>query len=658
MATTRSTATFRQRVRYAVDNFLARGSLSLFVALTLAFVGAIVLLTLLRASIDAIFPDADQDLAHHAWVVFLELTDPGNMNQDNTTPTAFKLGAIAAGLTGVVIFSSLIAFLTTALDQAIHHLKKGHSVVLESGHTLILGWNPRVVEILRELAEAMASERDPVVVILAETPKEELDELLRTELGRAAGRMRVVTRTGPTSSIRSLELVNAREARSAIVLASCPPFAPEDEKLSSDARVIKTVLALCTHVGAREDLTVVAEVFEERNRKVVRDIAPENVVVLAVEEILAKIMVQTSRTSGLAVVYQELLGFAGCEIYFHRARWGRGLTFAALQYRWHDGVPIGVRTAEGEIRVRPPASYEMREGDAVIIVAEDDSTIALTEAPVIEPRALTPTGERVPRRREQLLVLGWSAKAPTILAEYAKYVETGSSVDVMVRELDDELRAQLDAIRAEVGERLTIAVAEGDPLDRAELEARRPFDYDNVIVLPQEHVGERAPERVDSESIVVLLHLRGIRRDAREAAAAKRTKIVTEVLESGNQELVSKAGVDDVIISNRMVSMIFAQLSEQREIHRVYDDLFEEEGSEIYVKPASLYFAELPADVRFGDLMAVAQARDGEVCIGVKKGGLESDARRNYGIRLIPKKDEVLRIERGDALVVVAEDET
>lgn len=644
----------RQRLRYGADNFLARGSLSLFLALTGAFLGAIVVLTALRAIIDAIFPDASQDLAHHAWIVFLELTDPGNMNQDNTTPTEFKLGAIAAGLTGVVIFSSLIAFLTTALSQAIDHLKKGHSEVLEAGHTLILGWTPRGVEILRELAEAMESEPDPVVVVLSETPKEELDELLRTELG-AVGRMRVVTRTGPTSSIRSLELVNAREARSAIVLASCAPFATDDEKLSSDAKVIKTVLALFTHAGEPSELTVVAEVFGERNRKVVRDIAPEHVVVIAVEEILAKIMVQTSRTSGLAVVYQELLSFAGCEIYFHRAASWRGLTFSALQLHFDDGVPIGVRTAGGEILVRPPLDYVMREGDSVIVVAEDDSSVALRETPVMEPRELAPTGARVPRRRERLLLLGWSAKAPTIISEYGKYVEPGSGVDVLVRDAGDALRARIDAIAA-ASPGLTITLSQGDPLDRAVLEAQRPFDYDNVIVLPQDPSGELAPERVDSESIVVLLHLRGIRRDV--GAGERRTKIVTEVLESGNQELVSKAGVDDVVISNRMVSMIFAQLSEQREMQHVYDNLFEEEGSEIYVKPASLYLSQLPAEVRFGDIMRAAQLREGEVCIGIKKAGLESEARKNYGIRLIPPKDEVLRLEPGDSLVVVAEDET
>ena len=135
------------------------------------------------------------------------------------------------------------------------------------------------------------------------------------------------------------------------------------------------------------------------------------------------------------------------------------------------------------------------------------------------------------------------------------------------------------------------------------------------------------------------------------------TKIITEVLESTNQDLISRAGVNDFLISNRMVSMIFAQLSEEPRILQVYDDLFQEEGSEIYVKPASLYFHDLPTTCRFADLMALAQKREGEVCIGYKVKDLQNDPSNNFGIKLIPPKDAEVTLTADDALVVVAEDD-
>ena len=57
----------------------------------------------------------------------------------------------------------------------------------------------------------------------------------------------------------------------------------------------------------------------------------------------------------------------------------------------------------------------------------------------------------------------------------------------------------------------------------------------------------------------MLLHLRKLQKALTEAGKIVETKLITEVLESLNQELVSHAGVNDFIISDRMVSMIFAQ---------------------------------------------------------------------------------------------------
>ena len=98
-------------------------------------------------------------------------------------------------------------------------------------------------------------------------------------------------------------------------------------------------------------------------------------------------------------------------------------------------------------------------------------------------------------------------------------------------------------------------------------------------------------------------------------------------------------------------------MSEEPCINLVYDDLFQEDGSEIYVKPIELYFDELPAKVSFADMMTMAQQRDEEACIGLKIGSHANDDTANYGINLIPPKDQIFELVAGDSLVVVAEDE-
>ena len=651
---TSGNATLRQRWRYRVDSFLARGSSALFVSLVFVFVGSILLIGVMRLVFNVFVPDNEHDFARQTWFIFLQLTDPGNMNQDNDTPTIFKSAAVVAGLTGVVIFSALIAFLTTALDQAIAHLKKGHSQVLETGHTLILGWGPRVIEILRELVEANESEDDPVTVILSETDKESMDEFLRTNFTDRRN-TRVVTRSGATASVQGLHRVSAGDAKSAIVLASCDPAASLDSKLASDAKVIKTVLALSSQTEDDAEFVIVAEVFTGRNRQVVKDIAPEIVSVIDAEEILAKIMVQTSRTSGLAVVYSELLSFEGCAMYFHNNPKWDGLRFDRLQFHFPDGVPIGIRNPDGEIMIRPALDTLMKADDEILIVAEDDSTIEFVSKPVMIPKARDIPNRRINQRFERQLILGWSYKAPIIIQEYADYVVGGSQIDVMIKDPPPGLVETIEKL--DQNSTVQVKLIDKDPLNSDDLESMEPFFYNTVIVLPQKPSLDAEPERIDSETIVVLLHLRKLQKALADAGRIVDTKLVTEVLESANRELVAHAGVNDFIISNRMVSMIFTQISEEPDIQKVYDNLFAEEGSEIYVKPAPLYFDTLPITCRFGDLMRVTQKRDEEICLGYKLKALESDADANYGVKLIPPKDSEITLNEEDCLVVVAEDD-
>jgi hypothetical protein len=647
-----------EKIRYKVDTFLAKGSKALFVALTLAFLVALVVIAAVRFvfwGMDWLIHDeVTKSLSQGIWFTWLQLTDPGNMAQDNETFVGYKITAIVAGMTGVVIFSALIAFLTTALDQAIDDLKKGHSRVLETGHTLIVGWGPRVPEILRELVEAKESDDDPVVVILSELEKEEMDEYL-FENWTDRRNLRVVTRSGPTASLHSLEKVSAEQADSCIVLATCGEAGSDDEKLTSDALVIKTVLAVIAHVGEDHDINIVAEVFDERNRQVVQDIAPERISVIDAQEILAKIMVQTSRTSGLSVVYAELLSFEGCEMYFHKADW-QGITFGQLQFHFPDGVPIGIRTGDGVIEMRTAPDYVMKPDDEILIVADDDSTIDFQAQPVMTPEVLPLRDARIEPGKERMLLLGWSPKVPILISEYSDYVLEGSEVHVVLKDVNYEVAGTLEELNAEL-DNAACKLIQKDPLSSRDLEEIDPFSYNVVIILSQNPDEDNSAERVDSETIIVLLHLRKLLRQAQAEGREVKTKLITEVLDSANQELISRAGVNDFIISNRMVSMMFAQISEEPDIQDVYDDLFQEDGSEIYVKPAWLYFDELPVTCRFGDLMATVRGRDTEICLGYKLKALETNADENFGVKLIPLKDSMVTLTAEDGLVVVAEDD-
>jgi len=649
----------KTRWRYRFDTFMAKGGGSIFKVLTAIFIATFLLIGLLRGGMLLLFPEMGQqheDLGFlgNLYITFLEITDPGNMAQDIYSSVGYKSFAVLAGIAGIVMLSALIAFITTALDQKIYELKRGRSKVIERNHTLILGWNEqRIAEILRELTLANESEKDACVVILADKDKQEMDDVLRLRLG-STKTTRIVTRSGDVSTLASLDMVSLESAKSVIILASCEDTDSADIKASSDAKAIQTVLATMGNEIEDEDFSVIVEIFNPTHREIVRSSFPEHVVTVNTSDILAKLLVQTSRSVGLSVVYSEILSFDGCEMYFYDAEWG-DTTFGEIAYRFPDGVPMGIRNAEGEITVNPYTSRALCPGDEILIVADDDSTIEFQDKPVAVPRDIPLADRRQEQRIERELMIGWTFKSTAIIREFADYIVSGSEISILLKKPSQRQLESITALNEEL-DGITVRVLEKDCLNIEDLLSVKPFDYDNIIILAGTE-SEDAPvdaARVDSENIVALLLLRRI--FSQYPNESQNTKLITEILDSQNDALVAKAGVQDVIISNRLVSMIMAQISESRDIEKVYDDIFEEDGSEIYLKPAHLYFESLPVELSFADMMGLAQKRN-EVCMGVKIKALENKREENNGITLIPEKNTTFTLKAEDSLVVLAEDE-
>ena len=645
----------KQVFRYKFDNFMARGGLSIFISLVVAFLVLLITVGAIRGVVYAI--DGGITAERHEggffnqlYQTFIHLSDPGTMAYDIDSSPGYKLTAILAGLGGVVIFSALIAFITTALDQKIHQLRKGHSKVIEENHTLILGWNERVVEILRELAIANESEDDACVVILSKNDKEFMDDQLKMHFSDTKP-MRIVTRSGSESSLLNLDVVSVQTAKSVIALGSCNASSSDRIKADSDTIVVKTILAVVASLPDDFDTPIVAEVFHERNRNIVQDISKYTICIDA-NEILAKIMVQTSRSIGLSVVYSEIFSFDGCEMYFHNADWG-GITFGDLPYRFPDGIPMGVMQATGKLLINPPPDTVLEAGDSILILAEDDSTIAFRSKPVAPHQDISLVDVRQEQAIEHELIIGWTPRVEAIVREYSDYVLDGSSIDIMLRSADENVREKVERIDKDL-EGVSVTLIDANPLSVEDLLRAEPYKYDNIIILSQGDK-ENDDERTDSETIVILLMLRNIFNTLPEKS--KNMKLITEVLDSENQALVARTGVHDFIISNRYISMLLAQISEDADIKQVYDDLFKEEGSEIYLKPTTMYFEAFPIEVTYADMIAIVQQR-GEVCLGVKTKALEQDMNCNFGIKLIPEKNVKYTLSAEDSLVVLAEDET
>jgi K+/H+ antiporter YhaU regulatory subunit KhtT len=643
---------FKSKLKYSFDNFMSKGGFSVFSALMLLFVGAFILMAIVRFVVNIITPQENlTGVLDQFWQVFLQISDAGAIAEDTSGNILNKITGIITVFFGLILFSSLVAFITSQFEAKLDELRKGKSNVVEKNHTLILGFGDRVLEIIRELIIANESEKNPAVVVLAEREKDEMDDFFRDRIEHMKN-TRIVARSGSTSSIHMLRRVGVGTARSVIILNDAAIDASEDEKSLADARVLKTILALMSCTGEVNAPPIVAELHNKNMRKLAKNISPDKVSLIDEHSILAKLMVQTSRVSGLAQVYDNLVGFEGCEFYYYKPDDGlEGIKYGDLIFHFKESSVFGLRKSNGMMLLNPSPETVCRNDDEVIVLAEDDSTIRFLKQKLDVAVPQCKVAGPHPKSIENQLIVGWSFKTPSILDEYSKYLLKGSKIDVVLHEISEETKKEFNAIQKKnSGIKMRLLV--GDLHIPSTIAKLKPEQYDNVIILSGD--GGNSELR-DSETIAKLLEFRHYFKTSVKKEV--KTQLITEVADSENIEVIQEAGVKDFLISNQFVSKIYAQVSEEPSVLEIYDDLFSEEGSEVYLKPVSMFLTNVPESITFGELCAAAVKRK-ESCFGVRLLSEETDINKNFGIYVNPPKDKVFKLSGSDWLITLAENES
>ncbi|OFZ64315.1 MAG: hypothetical protein A3D92_23810, partial [Bacteroidetes bacterium RIFCSPHIGHO2_02_FULL_44_7] len=502
-------ATLKDKLRYRFEKYLNKGGSSIFVSLFVVFLVLFLFMILLRWVIILIWPSLSYTggFADDVWYTWLQMTDPGNMNQDNLAPSGLKITTILSGVLGVIILSMLIAFITTSLEQVFYNFRKGRGKVIEDNFTLILGWNERVIDILRELILANESEKYGSVVILSNVPKEEMDDLITKRIPNTLS-TRIITTTGDSANINELKRVNIERAKSAILLASCTESATAEEKVYSDVQSIKSIMAIISCQNGKNELPIISEIFNQDKIDLIGYFEDENIIALNSWEIMGKLLVQTSLTSGLEMVYNEILSFDGCEIYFYTAEW-KGLRFGELPFHFKDGVPLGVYNEEDGMTLRPGREYAMKKDDQIIIMAEDDSSIHFESAKVFNPTKLQLVDKKMEQSQRSILILGWHDVAEIFIRESADYLKVDSKFEIYFKEPTEALITRVEELKTEYPD-FEISLTNANPFDLDQLLAMKPFEHDNIVILSQEF-DEHSADKIDSDTLIILLLLRKIK---------------------------------------------------------------------------------------------------------------------------------------------------
>jgi ion channel POLLUX/CASTOR len=624
---------FKDRLHYAFDNFMSKGTISLIGGLALVSLIFIVANAILITIAGITDPnEKPYNLAEAIWGVLMRTLDTGTVGADIGWISRLFMLFVTFG--GIFIISTLIGLLSSGIEAKLQDLRKGRSRVIEDDHIVILGWSFQIFTLLSELLVANANHPERVIVILSEEDKVEMEEKLQKWLNFKYTN-RIVCRTGQSTDLGDLGLINIQNSRSIIILN------PPSEY--GDIHVIKTLLGIM-NIPRDDDKPyhIVAEIQEGKTLDIVKIIAGDQVETLLTNDIISKIIVQTCRQSGLSSVYMDLFDFSGNEIYVLPESTLVGKTYGEILLAYNNAAVIGIKNEQGEIEINPKQDRILSPQEDVILLAEDDDTAQVSPlTSSIEEISIQTIPPETPHP-EHTLILGWNLKVPTMIKQLDEYVVPQSSVTVMANLPEDETIASLNS--ADLVNQ-SLSYYQGDPTERLLLENLKLDKYDQILLTASDYL---APDLADSQTLVSLLQLRNLTKNS-----DKLQPIITEMLDARNQELASIAKPDDFVISERILSLLMAQIAETKTLNQVFQNLLTSEGSEIYLKPINHYIIT-DKPVNFYTVVESAK-RKNESAIGYRIKVDANNKAKNYGIMLNPCKSDLIKFKPEDKIIVLAE---
>lgn len=283
-----------------------------------------------------------------------------------------------------------------------------------------------------------------------------------------------------------------------------------------------------------------------------------------------------------------------------------------------------------KVELNPSLDYVMQYGDCVLVLAEDDNTYEC--GPSNRPATLSlPNFEMPPPSAERLLLCGWRRDFDDMIMELDKWCHPGSCLTILSNhgvdpddlEQTDEavIEMQIDELKSggmdefwDQGKQqfkmeniVEVNFQIGDPTVRRVLEDMDLDSYDAGMVLASEPDTRLASDALgaDSRVMVSMLLLRSIQ----VMRGTDGATLVSEILDPRTQDLMSLTKCSDSVVGNKLVSMILAQISEERDIGYVVEDLFSPEGCEMHLKDVRMFCAPNET-LSFWDMVNRCQDRD------------------------------------------------
>jgi ion channel POLLUX/CASTOR len=611
------------RLRYRADLVWDRGTWPVLLAVgSLTLLVVIVSTVILVATNSAFTTEHERTVAERFWQSLLRVIDPGTMATD--TSWGPRLLSLMVTISGIVLFGTLIGTISTTMQARLERLRRGRTIVLESGHLVILGWSPWIAVLIGDLGRAAGARRRGAIVVLADRDRAEMEEALRAGAGDRRG-PRVICRNGDPTVASELQRVSIREARTVVAIGS--------DAATSDATVAAMVLAVGIACDGFDRHTVVAEIDDPAAAQTLREACSAQVEVVG-DEVIADALAMWMATPATAELLGELLSSRRVRLALCDLPESVGQSFATVVGSIEQARPIGIKGADGTVVLAPPPQTVVGAGELLVCVSDGSS--ARWNGAVSGAR---PVG--LPQRRTipppaRLMVIGWNRIAPGVLLELDRLVPDGSTVTVLC---DSDLVTAEEIALPSLGHLSVQVTRVPEPeLEVVSALADRPCSAIAVLA----HQGAAARD-ADAITLAILMAVR-------RAATANRGEgplVVAELTDKKHVDPAMFAGAHKTVARSGLLGDAIALAAMTPEARPVLSALQGPKASSVQVIPA--IELGLVGERPFAEVAGVAY-KHGLLAIGTRSG-----RGRTAKLRVHVRGSEVVNLAEEHEVAVIAE---
>lgn len=613
----------KQKLSYKFDNLMSKGTVSLILVLAIITILVVVCSGIVISFAD---PEANGNIFQAAWTSLMHAIDAGTIAGDDTSNILFIVMMSIVTICGLFITSMLIGVISSGLESKMESLRKGHSLVIEKNHVIILGFNENAINIIQELIMANENEKKPVIVIMDNQDKTEMEDLISQRISDTKN-TRIICRSGCIDNISDVKICSPETSKSIIVNGT------------DDFMSVKAVLACSTILEESDNKKsyITALIHSEENVEAAKIAGNGRVEVFYYQSSIARIMAHTSRQPGMSTVFTSLLSYAGDEIYVENIPNLEGKSFGELNLYFPHSTVIGI-LRDNKPLLNPESQTKISADDKIILIASDNGISIPANSSASINANLFSQDKSENNTPQKTIIFGCNELLKQIITELDCYVPENSEVIVALSDSDfsDYMPAQEDL------KHIKLTTDSCDIYNRNEIERIVGTNPNNILILTNQSDDD---ETADSKTLLLLLLLRDITRTANYNFT-----VTSEIRSVENQQLAEVTKVTDFVISSNITALMMTQISQTREHFEILEDLLSDNGSELYMKSVNRY-VQLNKPVDFYTVCASA-TRYNEVVIGYKK----ILANGEFDIVLNPDKTNEVIFTENDNFILLAQE--